>query len=86
MRNGAKAVTLAQKAAQLSEYRSPEIIDTLAAAYAEAEKFPEAIITANQALTLAKTQHKTTLTAAIQSQLKLYMAHAPYRDVTSTTQ
>ena len=50
VRNGEKAVEVAQQAVQLSMGRSPEILDTLAAAYAEAGRFPEAVETANRAL------------------------------------
>ena len=46
VRNGQKAVELAQQAVQLSNGRSPEILDTLAAAYAEAGRFHEAVETA----------------------------------------
>src|SRR5208282_4190782 len=53
LRNGVKAVELAQAANQLSGGGDAEITSTLAAAYAEAGRFPEAVATARQALQLA---------------------------------
>ncbi len=46
IRNGPQAVEFAERAAQLSDRRDPTILDTLAAAYAEAGRFPEAVETA----------------------------------------
>ena len=48
IRNGAEAVELAQRAVQLSDGREPAILGTLAAAYAEAGRFSEAVQTARQ--------------------------------------
>ena len=80
LRNGARAVELAQQAVQLSGGNSPEILDTLAAAYAEAGRFPEAIETAQRALDLSAAQNKNPLTEVIQNQLKLFETHSPYRE------
>ncbi len=41
LRNGKEAIKLAEQAVQLSGSRSPAILDTLAAAYAEAGRFPK---------------------------------------------
>ncbi len=46
IRNGPEAVELAQRAVQLSDGREPIVLGTLAAAYAEAGRFPEAVQTA----------------------------------------
>ena len=53
LRDGAKAVELAQRAARLPGVRKAESLDTLAAAYAEAGRFPEAVKTAEEAGALA---------------------------------
>ena len=50
VRNGAEAVELAHRAVRLSGGREPAILDTLAAALAEAGRFPEAVQTARMAL------------------------------------
>jgi len=42
-RNGARAVELARKAAELSGWKNGDILDTLAAAYAESGKFADAV-------------------------------------------
>jgi superkiller protein 3 len=80
VRNGQKAVAVAQQAVQLSGGNSPEILDTLAAAYAEAGRFPEAVETAQRASDLSAAQNKKPLAEVIQNQLKLYEANSPYHE------
>lgn len=53
VRNGAEAIMLAKRAASVSGGRDPATLDTLAAAYAEAGRFPEAVETVRRALALA---------------------------------
>ena len=77
LRNGIEAVRLAGRANQLVGGKNPAVLCTLAAAYAEAGRFPEAIETAQRALQLAEAQSNTTLAEALQSQLKLYQAGIP---------
>ena len=78
LRNGIKAVGLAERANQLAGGKNPMILATLAAAYAEAGRFPEAVETAQRALRLAETLSNTALAGALQSQLKLYQAGTPF--------
>jgi tetratricopeptide (TPR) repeat protein len=81
MRDGGRAVELARQAEQLaSQGESPQILDTLAAAYAEAGRFPEAIETARRSLTLPATRNNQPLAKGIQSRLKLYEANTPYHE------
>ena len=80
LRNGNKAVELARQAVQLSGGVSPEMLDTLAAAYAEAGRFPEAIATARQASELSIAQTNKPLADDIQTQLRLYEANSPYHE------
>jgi tetratricopeptide (TPR) repeat protein len=49
-RDGTEAVRLAERACVLTERRIPALLDTLAAAYAEAGDFPRAISAAEEAL------------------------------------
>jgi len=84
IRNGARAVELAQEANQLSGGGDPEIISTLAAAYAEAGRFPEAVTTARQALQLVVTQNNNAAVNALQTQIGLYQAGLPFRDLSLT--
>ena len=80
LRDGKKAVALAQQAMQLSGGNAPEILDTLAAAYAEAGSFPEAIESAQRALDLSTAQNNKPLAVVIQSQLKLFETNSPYHE------
>ncbi len=78
LRNGGKAVELARRANQLTGDGNPVVLGTLAAAYAEAGRFPEAVATAQRALQVAGTQSNTALAEAIRSQLKRYQAGLPF--------
>ena len=49
LRDGAAAVDLGRKAERLSAGRDPNVLGTLAAAYAETGRFPEAVSTARSA-------------------------------------
>jgi protein O-mannosyl-transferase len=84
VRNGARAVELAQQAERLSEGRNPMILGTLAAAYAEAGRFPEAIATAQRAAQLATAQSNSALLNILRVQMELYQASRPYRDTYPT--
>ena len=79
-RNGAKAVELAKMANHLTHYKDPEHLGTLAAAYAEAGNFPEAIDTARQALELARQVGRTDLAKDIEKRRSLYQQGQAYRD------
>jgi protein O-mannosyl-transferase len=80
LRDGGKAVALSRQADQLSGGNEPGVLDTLAAAYAEAGRFPEAVETARRALKLPATQNNPPLAKAIQTRLKLYEADTPYHE------
>jgi Flp pilus assembly protein TadD len=80
IRNGAEAVELAQRAAQLSEGREPAVLGTLAAAYAEAGRFSEAVETARKALKLATQQNNEPLAESIKAKIPLYEAGTPFRE------
>jgi tetratricopeptide (TPR) repeat protein len=54
-RDGTEAVQLAERACALTDRRIPALLDTLAAAYAEAGDFSRAISTIEEALNLART-------------------------------
>ncbi|MCC6862023.1 MAG: tetratricopeptide repeat protein [Bryobacterales bacterium] len=79
VRNGGEAVGLAERAAQLSGGREPAILDTLAAAYAEAGRFPEAVETARRALAGALQTNRQKLADALKERIALYENKAPLR-------
>ncbi len=83
LRNGNQAVALAQRANQLAGDGNPLFLGTLAAAYAEAGRFPEAVATAQHALQLAVTQTNTALADGLRSRLKLYQAGLPFHEIPS---
>ncbi len=78
LRNGNQALALAQRANQLTGNGNPVILTTLAAAYAEAGRFSDAVSTAQRALQLAEAQSNTALADAVRSQLKFYQAGIPF--------
>jgi protein O-mannosyl-transferase len=78
VRNGQEAVTRALQACNLTEERSPSALDTLAAAYAEAGRFPEAIEAARTAETLAVIGKQKDMVDKMHSRLELYRAGKPY--------
>jgi tetratricopeptide (TPR) repeat protein len=79
VRNGPEAVRLAERAVQLSGNREAATLDTLAAAYAEAGRFPEAVETARRAIALASEQGKQPQVEALKVKVALYEANTPYR-------
>jgi tetratricopeptide (TPR) repeat protein len=79
-RNGDEAVALAKRASQLCGGRRPDYIETLAAAYAEAGRFPDALETARKALALAQQQNKQALADALRAQIAQYEAGKPYHE------
>ena len=81
VRNGTKAIELAERANQLSDGRKPMVLVTLAAAYAEGDRFPEAIQTAERALQLATDSGSTSLAQAIRSELEFYRVGKPFREI-----
>ena len=85
LRNGAKAVQHALRANKLSGGKQPDILDTLAAAYAEAGRFPEALAAARAALELATQRNNRPLADALRAQIARYEAGQPFRQTPSTS-
>jgi protein O-mannosyl-transferase len=83
VRNGARAAQLAEQAMQLAGGNNPVIFRTLAAAYAESGRFPEAIETAKRGLELAISQGNPSLADELERNIALYRTNSPLRD-TST--
>ena len=78
-RNGKEALTHANKACDLTSWQKGELIDTLAAAYAEAGNFSRAIMWQQRAITLMKSDSKEQQQESAK-RLELYKAKQPYRD------
>jgi tetratricopeptide (TPR) repeat protein len=80
LRNGNKAVELAQQANEISGGADPSILDTLAAAFAEAGRFGDAKRTAQKALELARAAGQQDLVKELNGELKRYEAGLPCRE------
>jgi tetratricopeptide (TPR) repeat protein len=78
LRNGAEAVRLAEKACRLTNHGHTMLVGTLAAAYAEAGRFAEAISTAQKACALASQSGDQALLARNTELLELYRLGKPY--------
>jgi hypothetical protein len=79
-RNGTIAVILAEGACRKTHYQVTMMVGTLAAAYAEAGRFEEAISTAQKACALASQTGDQELLKKNQELLALYLKHQPYRE------
>jgi protein O-mannosyl-transferase len=84
LRDGPKAVELAEQAVRLSGGRIPILFRTLAAAYAESGRFSEAIQTAQQGIELANSQGNSGLATELQANIALYQERHPLRDPSLT--
>jgi tetratricopeptide (TPR) repeat protein len=80
IRNGKEAVDLAEKACQLTGNQQPLFLGTLAAAYAEAGRFNEAVAAAERARDLARTNGWEQIAQRNEQLLELYRASKPYHE------
>ena len=78
--DGNDAVNLAARASQLTLYQQAPEIETLAAAYAAAGRFDEAVATAQRAYDLAVAQGRKHLAAQCLEMHELFRSHRPYRE------
>lgn len=83
-RNGRRAVELATRAAELTGGQHPLVMDTLAAAYAEAGQFAAAVETQRRALDLAEGGGPELL-EAMRRRLDQYQAGQPWREAVETS-
>jgi tetratricopeptide (TPR) repeat protein len=80
LRNGDEAVKLAERANQLTGGKTPIILHTLAAAYAEAGRFGDAIRSVQKAIELAQAAGQKDLAERFTGELKLYEAGLPFHE------
>ena len=78
LRDGTEAVQLAEQACKFTNNEKPELLGTLAAAYAAAGRFSEAVAAAEDGLEMAQFSGREELTEEIQNCLRLYKAGQPY--------
>jgi protein O-mannosyl-transferase len=76
-RDPAEAIRIAKIAIEINK-QNPGVMDTLAAAYASAGKFDEAIETAQKAMEISINIGQKQLASKLAKRLKLYKAQKPY--------
>jgi hypothetical protein len=81
IRDGVQAVKYAGRACDLTHYGMTTFVGTLAAAYAEAGRYDDAVATAQKACALATAAGERELLEKNQQLLALYRAHRPYHEV-----
>ncbi len=86
LRNGPKAVELAQRAEQLSGGKEAVYIATLAAAYAQSGQFEKAVGSAERSLAMAIRQRNSALARSLEGQLALYREGRGLGSKTATDQ
>lgn len=79
-RNPSDAVQMAERASELTGHQQPAALDTLAAAYAAAGRFTEAVETARKAIELAQASGQLDLANSIQQRVQLYQAGRPFHE------
>lgn len=78
VRNGLEAIRLAERACGLTQRQEAQMLSALAAAYAEAGQFTNAVPTAGEAITLARQRGNENFARINQQLLGLYRAGKPY--------
>ena len=71
--NPGRAVKLAQRACELTNYKEPELLDTLGVAYAATGDFDKAVETTQKALKLCQSSEHGALKSEIKNRQNLYM-------------
>jgi tetratricopeptide (TPR) repeat protein len=77
LRNGDKAVQLARQANELAGGKNPVILGTLAAAFAEAGRFGDAVQSAQKAIGLARAAGRQDVAGKLNGELQRYEAGLP---------
>jgi len=78
LRNGPAAIEHARWVDRLYGGREPAVLDVLAAAYAAAGRFPEALLTARQGLELATQKNNRALANTLRARIAWYEAGKPF--------
>jgi len=81
----ARAVTLAQRACELTGNSDANCLDTLAVTYAATGRFNDAVATTQTAITLARSGEQTELVQKMEARLELYRGGHAYHPSADTT-
>ena len=79
LRAGDEAMALAERFCQPPNHTNPMFLDTLAAAYAETARFPQALETATRAAALASSKGQPELADEIRQRMDAYRERRPVR-------
>ena len=79
VRDGGRALQLAEDADRRTDHDDPDALNALAAAYAETSRFSEAADTAERALAVARETNQAALLAVLPARLAQYRAGQPLR-------
>jgi len=85
VRNGTEAISLAERAENLTGGEQPFVLDTLAMAYAETGRFKDAATTVQKAIQVATASGAEKTLPEMQQRLELYQSDKPYREDFSKT-
>jgi len=80
IRSGNRAVEVAERACNISEWRAAILMGTLAAAYAEAGRYPDAIAMADKAIAKAREDKQDDVVKRNAELLELYHRGQPCRE------
>ena len=80
LRNGKRAVSEANRACDLTKWKNRTYLATLAAAYAEAGDFENAVKLQSRAIEVGSTAASVDQQARMQKRLELYRKKKPYRE------
>ena len=80
VRNGAEAVRLATRAAELTAWQQPAVLETLAAAHAETGQFEEAVKLIQNAIALLNEHGASNEARNLEPRLKSFQARQPCRE------
>ena len=75
-----EAIRIAQRAANLTGYQQPQMLDALAAAYAADGQYEKAVELAESAAALARQIEQTKIADGIDARLERYRRRQPYRE------
>jgi tetratricopeptide (TPR) repeat protein len=78
-RSGPQALRLAEWACKATDYKSPPLLDSLAAAYAEVGQFEQAVRTIRLAIEIVRSSSQGS-TQTLDARLELYLAAKPCRE------
>ncbi len=78
LRDGTRAVVLAERARDLTGSRNARVLDTLAVVYAAAGRYSDALTAAHQAEQRAQLDGDELLAKAIEERLALYALEKPF--------